>query len=135
MLDRTSLTGQLKADFGILEIDENVIPLVLPQLQPKYIMALNLFRDQLDRYGEVDTITYKWGKIIAGLPSSTTLIINGDDPALTYLGHQMAAGAAGLRHHRCLRFRHCFHPGAGQRQWPLRIPSPGRLSPEPAAVV
>jgi lipid II isoglutaminyl synthase (glutamine-hydrolysing) len=90
LLDRTSLTGQLQADFGILEVDENVIPLVLPQLQPKYIMALNLFRDQLDRYGEVDTITYKWGKAIAHLPPTTTLIINGDDPALTYLGQQMA---------------------------------------------
>ena len=62
LLERTSLTGRLKADYGILEIDENVIPLVLPQLKPKYILALNLFRDQLDRYGEVDTIIYRWGK-------------------------------------------------------------------------
>jgi lipid II isoglutaminyl synthase (glutamine-hydrolysing) len=90
LLDRTSLTGTLKADFGILEIDENVIPLVLPQLQPKYIMTLNLFRDQLDRYGEVDTIVYKWAKTIAALPAGTTLISNGDDPALTHLGQQLA---------------------------------------------
>jgi lipid II isoglutaminyl synthase (glutamine-hydrolysing) len=90
LLDRTSLTGILKADFGILEIDENVIPLVLPQLQPKYIMTLNLFRDQLDRYGEVDTIVYKWAKAIAALPAGTTLISNGDDPALTHLGQQLA---------------------------------------------
>jgi lipid II isoglutaminyl synthase (glutamine-hydrolysing) len=91
LLDHTSLTGQLKADFGILEVDENVIPLVLPQLQPRYIMALNLFRDQLDRYGEVDTIIYKWGKVIVDLPSTTTLIVNGDDPALTHFGQQMAS--------------------------------------------
>jgi lipid II isoglutaminyl synthase (glutamine-hydrolysing) len=89
LLDRTSLTGSLKADFGILEVDENVIPLVLPQLQPKYIMTLNLFRDQLDRYGEVDTIVYKWAKTIAALPPGTTLISNGDDPALTHLGQQL----------------------------------------------
>jgi lipid II isoglutaminyl synthase (glutamine-hydrolysing) len=93
LLDRTSLTGILKADFGILEIDENVIPLVLPQLQPKYIMTLNLFRDQLDRYGEVDTIVYKWAKAIAALPAGTTLISNGDDPALTHLGQQLANAA------------------------------------------
>jgi lipid II isoglutaminyl synthase (glutamine-hydrolysing) len=68
LLDRTSLTGILKADFGILEVDENVIPLVLPELKPKFIMTLNLFRDQLDRYGEVDTIVYKWAKAIAALP-------------------------------------------------------------------
>jgi lipid II isoglutaminyl synthase (glutamine-hydrolysing) len=90
LLEHTSLTGKLKADFGILEVDENVIPLVLPELQPKYIMALNLFRDQLDRYGEVDTIIYKWGKAIADLPAGTTLVLNGDDPALTDLGEKMA---------------------------------------------
>jgi UDP-N-acetylmuramyl tripeptide synthase len=89
LLDRTSLTGKLKADYGILEVDENVIPIVLPQIKPKYILTLNLFRDQLDRYGEVDTISYKWGKAIAPLPSDTTLIVNGDDPSLAYLGQQM----------------------------------------------
>ena len=92
LLDRTSLTGKLKADYGILEIDENVIPLVLPQLKPKYVLALNLFRDQLDRYGEVDTITYRWGKAIAALDSDTTLVVNGDDPALAYLGQQLEHG-------------------------------------------
>jgi lipid II isoglutaminyl synthase (glutamine-hydrolysing) len=92
LLDRTSLLGNLKADFGILEVDENVIPLVLPQLQPKYIMALNLFRDQLDRYGEVDTIVYKWSKAVANLPAGTTLVVNGDDPALTHFGLEMAQG-------------------------------------------
>jgi lipid II isoglutaminyl synthase (glutamine-hydrolysing) len=89
LLDRTSITGTLKADFGILEVDENVIPLVLPELKPKFIMTLNLFRDQLDRYGEVDTIVYKWAKAIAALPAGTTLISNGDDPALTHLGEQL----------------------------------------------
>ncbi len=93
LLDRTSLTGKLRADYGILEIDENVIPLVLDQLQPKYILTLNLFRDQLDRYGEVDTITYRWQKAIADLDSDTTLVVNGDDPALAYLGQQLERGA------------------------------------------
>jgi lipid II isoglutaminyl synthase (glutamine-hydrolysing) len=93
LLDRTSLTGTLKADFGILEVDENVIPLVLPELKPKFIMTLNLFRDQLDRYGEVDTIVYKWAKTIATLPAGTTLISNGDDPALTHLGQQLVQAA------------------------------------------
>jgi lipid II isoglutaminyl synthase (glutamine-hydrolysing) len=92
LLERTSLTGRLKADFGILEVDENVIPIVLPQIKPKYIITLNLFRDQLDRYGEIDNITRKWGEAIAKLPSDTTLIVNGDDPALAYLGQQAATG-------------------------------------------
>ena len=92
LLEHTSLTGKLKADYGILEVDENVIPLVLPQLKPKYILALNLFRDQLDRYGEVDTITYRWRKVIAELSSDSILVVNGDDPALAYLGQQLEQG-------------------------------------------
>lgn len=92
LLEHTSLTGKLKADYGILEVDENVIPLVLPQLKPKYIIALNLFRDQLDRYGEVDTITYRWRKVIAELSSDSILVVNGDDPALAYLGQQLEQG-------------------------------------------
>jgi lipid II isoglutaminyl synthase (glutamine-hydrolysing) len=92
LLDRTSLTGSLKADYGILEVDENVIPIVLPQIKPKYIITLNLFRDQLDRYGEIDNITRRWGEAIAKLSSDTTLIVNGDDPALAYLGQQAAIG-------------------------------------------
>jgi lipid II isoglutaminyl synthase (glutamine-hydrolysing) len=89
LLEKTSLTGQLKADYAILEVDENVIPIVLPQLKPKYVLALNLFRDQLDRYGEVDTITYRWGKAIAELNSDSILVVNGDDPALAYMGLQV----------------------------------------------
>jgi lipid II isoglutaminyl synthase (glutamine-hydrolysing) len=92
LLEKTSLTGKLKADYGILEVDENVIPLVIPQLKPKYVIALNLFRDQLDRYGEVDTITYRWGKAIAELDCDTILVTNGDDPALAHLGQQLAKG-------------------------------------------
>jgi lipid II isoglutaminyl synthase (glutamine-hydrolysing) len=89
LLEKTSLTGKLKADYAILEVDENVIPLVLPQLKPRYTLALNLFRDQLDRYGEVDTITYRWGKAIAELDSDSILVVNGDDPALAYMGQQV----------------------------------------------
>ena len=92
LLEQTSITGNLKADYGILEVDENVIPIVLPQLKPKYILALNLFRDQLDRYGEVDTIIYRWRKAIAELASDSILVVNGDDPALAYLGQQVEHG-------------------------------------------
>jgi lipid II isoglutaminyl synthase (glutamine-hydrolysing) len=87
LLENTSLTGTLKADYGILEVDENVIPIVIPQLKPKYVIALNLFRDQLD------PITYRWGKAIAELDTDTILVTNGDDPALAHLGQQLATGA------------------------------------------
>jgi UDP-N-acetylmuramyl tripeptide synthase len=89
LLANTSFTGKLNADSIILEVDENVLPKVLPQIQPQYILALNLFRDQLDRYGEVDIISQRWQKAIAPLPAATTIILNADDPTLCYLGQKL----------------------------------------------
>ncbi len=89
LLGSTGLTGNLTADYAILEVDENILPLVLKDCVPKYILALNLFRDQLDRYGEVDTIAQRWGKAIAPLPTDTTIVLNADDPTLAYLGQQL----------------------------------------------
>jgi len=62
LLADADITGKLDSDYAILEVDENVLPLVLKDCQPKYILGLNLFRDQLDRYGEVDTIAQRLGK-------------------------------------------------------------------------
>ena len=89
LLGSTSLTGNLTADYAILEVDENILPLVLKDCLPKYILALNLFRDQLDRYGEVDTIAQRWQKAIAPLAKDTTIVLNADDPTLSYLGQQL----------------------------------------------
>ena len=89
LLGSTGLTGSLTADYAILEVDENILPLVLKDCNPKYILALNLFRDQLDRYGEVDTIAQRWGKAITPLSPNTTIILNADDPTLSYLGQQL----------------------------------------------
>jgi lipid II isoglutaminyl synthase (glutamine-hydrolysing) len=89
LLDNTNLLGQLDADYAILEVDENVLPLVLRDCQPQYILGLNLFRDQLDRYGEVDTISRRWQNAIAPLPPETKVILNGDDPTLSHLGQQL----------------------------------------------
>ena len=89
LLSSTDMTGQLSADYAILEVDENILPLVLKDCQPQYILALNLFRDQLDRYGEVDTIAQRWGKAIAPLPLETTIVLNADDPTLSSLGQSL----------------------------------------------
>ncbi len=89
LLADADITGKLDSDYAILEVDENILPLVLKDCQPQYILGLNLFRDQLDRYGEVDTIAQRWGKAIAPLPDSTTIILNADDPTLAYLGQNL----------------------------------------------
>ena len=89
LLSSADLTGKISADYAILEVDENILPLLLKDCEPKYILALNLFRDQLDRYGEVDTIARRWGKAITPLSKETTIILNADDPTLSSLGQQL----------------------------------------------
>ncbi|MBD2493589.1 MurT ligase domain-containing protein [Nostoc sp. FACHB-280] len=89
LLENTNLVGTLDADYAILEVDENIVPKVLTPLQPRIILCLNLFRDQLDRYGEVDTISKRWTKVISTLPKETVVIPNADDPTLSHLGQQL----------------------------------------------
>ncbi|BFM40000.1 Mur ligase family protein [Synechocystis sp. LKSZ1] len=89
LLADTNLIGQLQTDFAILEVDENVLPLVLQDCQSRVILALNLFRDQLDRYGEVDSISQRWQAAITPLPPETVVVLNADDPTLSYLGQQL----------------------------------------------
>ncbi|ARV59886.1 UDP-N-acetylmuramyl peptide synthase [Nostocales cyanobacterium HT-58-2] len=89
LLESTNLVGRLDVDYAILEVDENILPKILAPIQPRIILCLNLFRDQLDRYGEVDTISKRWTRVISTLPSETVVIPNTDDPTLSYLGQQL----------------------------------------------
>ena len=75
----TALLHGKEADWGVFECDELWAAKVLPQLKPKYFLLLNLFRDQLDRVGEIRVVQ---DSIIAALASSpeTVLIYNADDP-------------------------------------------------------
>ncbi len=58
-------------------------------MSARIILALNLFRDQLDRYGEVDTISQRWQKAICELSPQTVVVLNADDPTLSHLGQQL----------------------------------------------
>lgn len=82
----TNAKGNINAEFAIFEADENTLPLLLQEITPDYIVLLNLFRDQLDRYGEVDSIAKNWDKAIKKLPAKTVLILNADDPEVAYIG-------------------------------------------------
>ncbi len=70
---------------GLWEVDEATLADAISATNPQIIVLLNLFRDQLDRYGEVNTLHSKWQKIVSTLPKETTLILNADDPGITYL--------------------------------------------------
>ena len=85
IIKNSSLLGQMNKDFAILEIDENTLPQLTETISPDYVIALNLFRDQLDRYGELDTIAKNWLNSYKKL-KNTTLILNADDSQIAYLG-------------------------------------------------
>lgn len=91
LINRANATGNIKADFAIFEIDENTLPKMLDDLTPDYVILLNLFRDQLDRYGEVHTIAAYWDEELRKLPKETTVIFNADDPEIANLGNRTTA--------------------------------------------
>jgi UDP-N-acetylmuramyl tripeptide synthase len=74
-----------KKSIGVFEVDEATMPLVARAVSPNAVVFTNLFRDQLDRYGEVETVAAIWRKAVADLPPDVMLIINADDPAVASL--------------------------------------------------
>jgi len=86
LIENADLLGKIRADYFIFEVDENVLPLVLSQIDPKVVILLNLFRDQLDRYGEVDLIADKWRRSL--IKYNGTVILNADDPQIAYIGKE-----------------------------------------------
>ena len=71
---------------GVFEVDEATLPAALGDLRPRAIVFTNLFRDQLDRYGEVEAIAVRWREALLHAPAETTLVLNADDPTVAGLG-------------------------------------------------
>src|SRR3989344_5343532 len=86
LIKSSDLTGKLNFDYAIFEIDENTLSLILENVNPEIIVLLNLFRDQLDRYGEVNIISKKWKETLVSISTKTCLVLNSDDPQIAYLG-------------------------------------------------
>src|SRR3989344_8726669 len=78
LLLHSSILSKINYDYAIFEVDEATLPLILKEMSPDYLILLNLFRDQLDRYGEVNTIVKKWANAIKNLLPKTKLILNAD---------------------------------------------------------
>ncbi|HEY5601192.1 MAG TPA: MurT ligase domain-containing protein [Patescibacteria group bacterium] len=89
LLENASLSGKFEADFAIFETDEAVLPNAIKQTGPKFVLLTNLFRDQLDRFGEVDKIKRIWQDALLELDRESTVILNADDPAIAHLGHRL----------------------------------------------
>ena len=75
-----------RGDMGLFEVDEFWLAPVAAELDPRAILLANLFRDQLDRYGELEIIADRWAAVVAGLPDETALVLNADDPLVADLG-------------------------------------------------
>ena len=82
LVSKVHLVGGLRShpvfDVGIWELDEAAFNTVAPKLNPKIVVFLNVFRDQLDRYGEIDSIIKKWAETLKKLPKDTIVLLNGD---------------------------------------------------------
>ena len=81
-----------EAELGLLEVDEGALPEVLLRVRPRAVCLGNLFRDQLDRYGELELIAERWRAAVTSLPDGTVLVLNGDDPQVGSLGPGVVYG-------------------------------------------
>ena len=77
-----------RGDTGLFEVDEFWLDRVVPQVRPRALLLANLFRDQLDRYGELETIADRWAVVVAGYGGA--LVLNADDPLVADLGRDRA---------------------------------------------
>jgi UDP-N-acetylmuramyl tripeptide synthase len=82
------------ADLGLFEVDEGALPELLTRLRPRAICLGNLFRDQLDRYGELELVAERWREAVGALPAEARLVYNADDPQLALVGEAHAGGVA-----------------------------------------
>ena len=85
LIQKAPVFGKIDFDLGLWEVDEATLSAAIENLSPKKIVLLNLFRDQLDRYGEVDTVRKNWQKSLSKLPKDTGLVLNTDDPGISFL--------------------------------------------------
>ncbi len=91
LLYSSTLSGEPKAELGLFEVDEAAMPSVAAAVEPKILLLSNLFRDQLDRYGELEVIADSWAEEVAR-ERDRELVLCADDPLIADLG-RTAEGA------------------------------------------
>jgi UDP-N-acetylmuramyl tripeptide synthase len=88
LLAATRSNGAVAGELGLFEVDELWLASLAEQLQPRAILLANLFRDQLDRYGELETIAERWEEALC--QQQAQLVLNCDDPSIADLGRGRA---------------------------------------------
>ena len=87
----SALLAAREAELGLFEVDEAALPEVARRVRPRAVSFGNLFRDQLDRYGELEMVAQRWRAAVSELPEGAALVVNGDDPQVG----DLAAGRQG----------------------------------------
>ncbi len=76
------------AQLGLFEVDEAALPEIARRLRPRAVCLANLFRDQLDRYGELEHVAERWRAAVRALDADAWLVLNGDDPQVGDLARE-----------------------------------------------
>jgi UDP-N-acetylmuramyl tripeptide synthase len=139
----------IDGELGCFEVDEFWLDRVVPELRPRALLLANLFRDQLDRYGELETIADRWAAAVSGLPAETALVLGADDPLIadlgrgrsnvTYFGVEDPAMAVAEMQHAS-DSKHCRRCGAAYEYSEIYLghlgryacPSCGQRRPDPS---
>ena len=92
------------AKLGLFEVDEAALPEAIARTHPRAVSLANLFRDQLDRYGELELVAERWRDAVRDMSGDTTLVVNADDPVVADLAdgrrHVLRYGLDDPRHAR-----------------------------------
>ncbi|WP_055428107.1 Mur ligase family protein [Bifidobacterium aesculapii] len=83
LLEQVSMTGRLDADIAVLELDEAYAVHFVRQVKPRYALLLNVMRDQLDRFGEIDNTARLLGHVAEA--TTGTVVLNREDPRIAGL--------------------------------------------------
>ena len=78
--------GRGRGELGLFEVDEAWLPAVAAELDPRAFVLCNLFRDQLDRYGELELLADRWAELVAARDGRSKFVLNADDPLVADLG-------------------------------------------------
>jgi UDP-N-acetylmuramyl tripeptide synthase len=143
--------GRRDGELGLFEVDEAWLPAVAADLAPATFILCNLFRDQLDRYGELELLADRWAELVAARSGSARFVLNADDPLVADLGRDRPGvtyfGVADdsqalpeLQH--AADSKHCRNCGTPYDYEAVylghlgryRCPGCGRVRPEPAVV-
>ena len=140
----------LSGGLGLFEVDEFWLGPLMGELRPRALLLGNLFRDQLDRFGELEIIADRWAGVVAAHAGRTALVLNADDPLVADLGRAHAplyfgveddaVAFAELQHAADSKHcRRCGHPYAYEAIYLAHLgryhcPNCGARRPEPSVV-